>query len=93
MVAKLKGKNFNCLEITAVIEKHFLGISFLSITANSRHVQESPYLLPIEGPAFTPAGAEASNSTGHWRDTASRRSARKQDAAVARSSRLVEIQK
>ena len=93
MVAKLKGKNFNCLEITAVVEKHFLGISFLSVTANSRHVQESPYLVPIEGPAFTPAVAVpatrlATSEIAHQGEVLA-----KQDAAVTGSSRFVEIQK
>jgi hypothetical protein len=47
--AKLKGQEFNCLEITEVIAKRFLGIPFLCVTANSRHIQESPYLVPLEG--------------------------------------------
>jgi hypothetical protein len=46
---KLKVQEFNCLEITQVIAKGFLGIPFLCVTANSRHIQESPYLVPIEG--------------------------------------------
>ena len=49
ILAKLKGQEFNCLEITQVIAKRFLGIPFLSVTANSRHIQESPYLVPVEG--------------------------------------------
>jgi len=48
ILAKLNGKQFNSLEITAVVEKRFLGIPFLSVTANSRHIQESLYLVPIE---------------------------------------------
>jgi hypothetical protein len=48
-LGKLKGQRFNCLEITEVVAKHFLGIPFLSVTANSRHMQESLYLVPMEG--------------------------------------------
>ncbi len=43
---KLKGKQFNVLEITAVVEKRFLGFLFVSVSANSRHIQESVYLVP-----------------------------------------------
>jgi hypothetical protein len=95
ILAKLKGKNFNCLEITAVIEKHFLGVPFLSVTANSRHLQESPNLVPISGLAFTttvaaaPATRPATSEIPHQGQVLAR-----QDAAVARSSsRFVEIQK
>jgi hypothetical protein len=49
ILAKGKGQGFNCLEITEVIAKRFLGIPFLCLTTNSRHIQESPYLVSIEG--------------------------------------------
>lgn len=48
-LGKLKSQRFNCLEITEVVAKHFLGIPFLSVTANSRHIQESLYLVPMKG--------------------------------------------
>lgn len=48
-LGKLKGPRFNCLEITGVAAKHFLGIPFLSVTANFRHIQESVYLVPMKG--------------------------------------------
>jgi hypothetical protein len=47
ILAKLNGKPFNSLEITGVVAKRFLGIPFLSVTANSRHIQESLYLVPM----------------------------------------------
>lgn len=50
-LAKLKGKRFNSLEIAGLIAKRFLGIPYLSVTANSRHIQESLYLVPIENRA------------------------------------------
>jgi hypothetical protein len=45
ILGKLKQKDFNCLEITKVIAKRFLGIPFLSVAANVRHIQESMYLI------------------------------------------------
>ncbi len=57
ILRKLEGKQFNCLEITEIIEKRFLGFSFVSGTANSRHIQEGVYLVPIAG--HTPGMAAA----------------------------------
>ena len=36
----------NCLEITKVVSRRFLGIPFISVTAHDRHIQESRFLLP-----------------------------------------------
>ncbi|MGB7729196.1 MAG: hypothetical protein WBL50_14280 [Candidatus Acidiferrum sp.] len=47
IVGKLKGKQFNCLEITSVVQKNFLGFPFVSVSLNSRHIQESVYLVPL----------------------------------------------
>jgi hypothetical protein len=62
ILAKLKGQEFNCLEITGVIAKRFLGIPFLSVIANSRHIQEGLYLVSTEGlaPRVTAAAAPGS---------------------------------
>jgi hypothetical protein len=46
IVAKHEGQNYNSLEITRVTAKRFLGIPFLSIAANSRHIQEGIGLVP-----------------------------------------------
>ncbi|HTA59696.1 MAG TPA: hypothetical protein VK805_16155 [Candidatus Baltobacteraceae bacterium] len=35
----LRGKKFNSLEITVVDLKHFVGLAFVSISANRRHIQ------------------------------------------------------
>ena len=61
ILAKLNGKQFNSVEITGVVEKRFLGIPFLSVTANSRHIQESLYLVPIENRASGMTVAVASS--------------------------------
>ena len=56
ILAKRDGKKCNSLEITNVTSKSFLGIPFLTVAANSRHIQESLYLIPgTEGAARMPA--------------------------------------
>jgi len=45
ILARLKPERFNSLEITRVAAKHFLGVPYLSVSARSRHIQESLFLL------------------------------------------------
>jgi hypothetical protein len=45
ILAKLNHARFNSVEITEVIPKRFLGIPYVSISARSRHIQESTYLF------------------------------------------------
>ncbi|MGB7439347.1 MAG: hypothetical protein WBR26_18110 [Candidatus Acidiferrum sp.] len=64
ILKKLQGQQFNCLEITEIMEKRFLGLPFVSVSANSRHIQESAYLVPLVGPVLgTPAAAAATPAT------------------------------
>lgn len=57
ILAKREGQHFNSLEITNVTSKRYFGIPFLSVSANSRHIQESLYLVPeMKVPAGIPAG-------------------------------------
>jgi hypothetical protein len=44
IIAKLKSKNFNCLEITRVAAKRSLGLLYVSVSAHSRHIQEGQAL-------------------------------------------------
>ena len=44
VIANLKSKNFNCLEITRVAAKRSLGLPHVSVSAQSRHIQEAPAL-------------------------------------------------
>jgi hypothetical protein len=39
MLADLKGRKFNSLEVTVLASKAFLGVIFLNIAANPRHFQ------------------------------------------------------
>jgi len=40
IIANLKSKKFNCLEITRVTAKRSLGLLYVSVSAQSRHIQE-----------------------------------------------------
>ena len=40
----VKTENFNSLEVTAIVRRHFLGVPYVTVFAHSRHMQESGYL-------------------------------------------------
>ena len=44
MLGKLKPTNFNCLEVTGIMAKRFLGVPYTVVSAHSRHIQQSCYL-------------------------------------------------
>jgi hypothetical protein len=46
LVARVNDGKFNALEITDVSAKSFLGIPYAKISARSRHVQQSIFLVP-----------------------------------------------
>lgn len=46
ILAKREAQNYNSLEIAKVTAKWFLGIPFLSIAANLRHIQKDIGLIP-----------------------------------------------
>jgi len=41
ILEKVKGQNFNCLEVTAIVAKRFLGVPYVTVSAHSRHIQQS----------------------------------------------------
>jgi hypothetical protein len=45
ILASPKSEKFNSLEITQVASKRFLGMPYVSISARSRHIQESMFLF------------------------------------------------
>jgi hypothetical protein len=45
ILANSKETEFNSLEITQVVSKRFLGVPYLSVVAQSRHIQESLFLF------------------------------------------------
>ena len=41
ILAKVKGQDFNCVEVTGIVAKRFLGVPYAIVSAHSRHVQPS----------------------------------------------------
>jgi hypothetical protein len=48
MLEKVKPLHFNCLEVTGIVAKRFLGVPYTVVSAHSRHVQQSCYLNGAE---------------------------------------------
>jgi hypothetical protein len=44
ILAKVKQQHFNGLEVTAIVARHFLGVPYVTVSAHSRHMQQSCYL-------------------------------------------------
>ena len=44
ILRKVRGQDFNCLEVTAIVAKRFLGVRYTRVSAHSRHIQQSVYL-------------------------------------------------
>jgi hypothetical protein len=49
ILTKLKSEKFNSLEITGVVSKRFLGVPYVTVSARSRHIQESAVLFQNKG--------------------------------------------
>jgi hypothetical protein len=45
---KVRHQNFNCLEVTAIVAKRFLGVPYATVSAHSRHIQQGCQLDTIE---------------------------------------------
>ncbi len=41
ILEKVKQQHFNGLEVTAIVTRHFLGVPYVTVSAHSRHLQES----------------------------------------------------
>jgi hypothetical protein len=41
ILAKVRDQNFNGLEVTAIVAKRFLGVPYATVSAHSRHIQQS----------------------------------------------------
>ena len=48
ILAKVKLQDFNGLEVTGIVAKRFLGVPYVTVTAHSRHVQQSCHLDSAE---------------------------------------------
>jgi len=49
IVTRPEGQHYNALEITRVVAKRFLGVSFMRVTANFRHILQGTGAIPIKG--------------------------------------------
>jgi len=41
ILGKMRGHDFNCIEVTEIIAKRFLGVPYTTVSAHSRHIQQS----------------------------------------------------
>lgn len=48
ILSRTSDQNFNCLEVTGITAKHFLGVPYTSVSANCRHIQQSCRLDDIQ---------------------------------------------
>jgi hypothetical protein len=44
ILVKVRRQNFNSLEVTGIAAKRFLGVPYTTVSAHSRHIQQSCYL-------------------------------------------------
>ena len=58
ILAKVKQQHFNGLEVTAIVARHFLGVPYVTVSAHSRHMQESCNLDNLETRQTTQDDAE-----------------------------------
>jgi hypothetical protein len=58
ILGKAKQQHFNGLEVTGIVAKRFLGVPYASVSAHSRHVQQSCYLDSAEARRTSQRDAE-----------------------------------
>ena len=46
--AKVRKPDFNCLEVTRIVEDRFLGVPYITVRAHSRHIQQGPIMERID---------------------------------------------
>jgi len=44
ILAKVKPQHFNGLEVTAIVDRHFIGVPYVTVSAHSRHLQHGSNL-------------------------------------------------
>jgi len=58
ILGKLEPQHFNGLEVTKIVAKRFLGVSYTTVSAHSRHIQQSCYLDDTEARRASQQSAE-----------------------------------
>jgi hypothetical protein len=61
ILAKVRPQSFNCLEVTGIVAKRFLGVRYATVSAHLRHIQPSCYLDGLETRRASQLGAEWAN--------------------------------
>lgn len=85
VLLKCEDKKSSSLQITKVVSKRFLGIPLVKVTAYSRHIQESVFLLP-EKDIVLVTRPLAAPEIGSQRRMAARQTVKRQRAALISSS-------
>ncbi|SRR6266700_2070614 len=62
ILTKVRSQNFNCLELTGIVAKRFLGVPYTTVSAHSRHIQPSCYLEGTEARRASQRDAEVAKS-------------------------------
>ncbi len=60
LLAQSRSEHFNCLEVTNILRKRFLGIPYVSIAGHSRHIQLGSQIQSVERRAQDSAGDSGS---------------------------------
>jgi hypothetical protein len=58
ILGKMRSQHFNCLEATGIVAKRFLGVPYTTVSAHSRHIQQSCYLDSAEARRTSQRDAE-----------------------------------
>src|SRR5947207_14759982 len=58
ILAKVRHQNFNSLEVTGIVAKRFLGVPYATVSAHSRHIQQSCCLAGAEARQTSQRDAE-----------------------------------
>src|SRR3989449_2147619 len=58
ILAKVRHQNFNSLEVTGIVAKRFLGVPYATVSAHSRHIQQSCCLDGAEARRTSQRNAE-----------------------------------
>jgi hypothetical protein len=48
ILGKVKQQHFNGIEVTAIVARRFLGVPYVTVSAHSRHMQQSCYLDTVQ---------------------------------------------
>jgi hypothetical protein len=48
ILARMRGQNFNCLEVTGISAEHFVGVPYTIVSAHWRHIQQGCRLEDVQ---------------------------------------------